>query len=349
MKPAPPVTIVLALTLGCGDAAADGRGRGASLGAGSIGLATVGIRASVVICAYTEERWGDLETAVASALDQSAPALEIVVAIDHNESLLERARAELRDVIVVANDGATGLAGARNSGAAATSAPVIAFLDDDACAARDWLERLLEHYDDENVLGAGGLIEPDWRSQRPRWFPDEFAWVVGCSYRGLPTGTEPVRNMIGANMSVRRDVLEAIGGFREDLGRLPSGAGAAEETDFCIRGQQRFPDGRWLYVPAARVSHAVGAQRTSWAFFRRRCLNEGLAKAAMVAGTGSRSGLASERAYVRRVLPAGVARGLLAGLRGERDGPRRSAAILTGLAYTTFGYLRGRATSAGRP
>src|SRR5579863_9452680 len=104
MNPAPPVTIALALTLGCGDAAADGRGRGASLGAGSIGRATVGIRASVVICAYTEERWGDLQTATASALDQSAAALEVVVAIDSNEALLARARAELRDVRVIAND-----------------------------------------------------------------------------------------------------------------------------------------------------------------------------------------------------------------------------------------------------
>ena len=90
------------------------------------------------------------------------------------------------------------------------------------------------------------------------------------------------------------------------------------------------------------VSHAVGAERTSWAFFRRRCVNEGLAKAAMVGGTGARAGLRSERAYVRRVLPLGVARGLLAGLRGDRGGPLRSTAILAGLTYTTLGYLRGR-------
>lgn len=306
-------------------------------------------RASVVICAYTEERWEDLERAVASALEQSSPPSEVVVVIDNNAALLERAHTALREVSVIANDRAPGLAGARNSGAARASAPVIAFLDDDARAASDWLERLLEHYEDPNVLGAGGLIEPDWRTTRPRWFPEEFGWVVGCSYRGLPTHTQAVRNMIGANMSVRRGVLEGIGGFREDLGRLPSGAGAAEETDFCIRGQERFPDGRWLYVPAARVAHAVGAERTSWAFFRRRCANEGLAKAAMVAGTGAQTGLASERAYARRVLPAGVARGLLAGLRGDRSGPLQSAAILGGLAYTTLGYLRGRATSAGRP
>ena len=302
----------------------------------------MGIRASVVICAYSEDRWADLERAVASALEQTAAALEVVVAIDNNAALLDRAQVGLGAASVVANEHAAGLAGARNSGAAQTTAPVIAFLDDDACAARDWLERLLASYHDPAVLGAGGMIEPDWRTRRPRWFPEEFDWVVGCSYRGLPAHTARVRNMIGANMSVRREVLEAIGGFREDLGRLPSGAGAAEETDFCIRGQARFPDGHWLYVPAARVSHAVGAERTSWAFFRRRCVNEGLAKAAMVGGTGARAGLRSERAYVRRVLPLGVARGLLAGLRGDRGGPLRSTAILAGLTYTTLGYLRGR-------
>jgi glycosyltransferase involved in cell wall biosynthesis len=344
------VTIALALTLGCRDAAADGRWRRASLGAGSIGRTTVAIRASVVICAYTEERFTDLERAVASALEQTVAPLEVVVAIDNNAALLERAHGGLHGASVVANAHAAGLAGARNSGAAQTTAPVIAFLDDDAHAARDWLERLLERYDDAAVLGAGGRIEPRWRTARPRWFPEEFDWVVGCSYRGLPVQTARVRNMIGANMSVRRDVLEAIGGFREDLGRLPSGAGAAEETDFCIRGSARFPDGHWLYVPAASVSHVVGAERTSWAYFRRRCLNEGLAKAAMVAGgAGSHGGLRSERAYVRSVLPRGVARGLLAALRGDRAGPLRSMAIVAGLAYTTLGYLRGRATSGGTP
>ena len=33
----------------------------------------------------------------------------------------------------------------------------------------------------------GGRVDPDWEGgARPRWFPAEFGWVVGCSYTGQP-------------------------------------------------------------------------------------------------------------------------------------------------------------------
>ncbi len=291
--------------------------------------------ASVVICAYSEERWDELVRAVDSALGQTAAAREVVVSVDHNPELLERARERFQPAVtVVANEQRAGLAGARNSGAHATSAPLVAFLDDDARAQPDWLEQIVQPYGDPSILGVGGRIDPDWRRPRPRWFPEEFYWVVGCSYRGLPTAPGPVRNMIGANMSVRREVFDALGGFSEDLGRL-------EETDFCIRGQRLFPDGVWLYWPRAIVSHSVAPERTTWRYFRARCFNEGVAKASMVAGTGHQAGLQSERHYVRRVLPTGLARELLRVLRGDTAGPERAAAIVTGLAYTAAGFLRG--------
>jgi len=299
--------------------------------------ATQPLEASVVICAYSDERWDDLVRAVRSAQRQTRRPREVVVAVDHNPGLLARAARELVGASVVDNAQRPGLAGARNSGALATTAPIVAFLDDDAAADPDWLEQLLAPYARAEVLGVGGAIRPDWRGGRPRWFPDEFLWTVGCSYRGLPTAPSAVRNMIGANMSVRREVMEALGGFREDLGRL-------EETDFCIRGQQLMPGGVWLYWPAAGVTHSVSAARASWAYFRARCFNEGVAKASMVLATGSRAGLESERRYTRRVLPAGVARALAGALRGDRGAAARAGAILAGLAYTTAGYARGRLT-----
>ena len=47
---------------------------------------------TVVICAYSEHRWSDLLTAVDSVRNQSRPAHEIIVVVDHNQALLnERA------------------------------------------------------------------------------------------------------------------------------------------------------------------------------------------------------------------------------------------------------------------
>ena len=66
---------------------------------------------SVVICAYADERWDELLAAVASVQHQTAPAREVIVVIDHNPVLRDRARRELGDVSVVANLNRRGLSG----------------------------------------------------------------------------------------------------------------------------------------------------------------------------------------------------------------------------------------------
>lgn len=145
---------------------------------------------SVVICAYTEDRWEDVLAAVASVRAQSRPALETLLVVDHNEVLLDRLAKEYQDtddVRVLANAGPRGLSAGRNTGIAASRGGIVAFLDDDAVAERDWLGHFAEAYADPRVMAVGGRTEPLWASgRRPGWFPEEFDWVVGCTYRGLP-------------------------------------------------------------------------------------------------------------------------------------------------------------------
>src|ERR1700737_382046 len=99
---------------------------------------------SVIICAYTEKRWNDLVVAVESIQHQTLPVREIVVVIDHNQRLLEQVHKDLPDVIAIENTAGCGLSGARNSGIAAASGKILAFLDDDAMAASNWLVSLEE-------------------------------------------------------------------------------------------------------------------------------------------------------------------------------------------------------------
>jgi len=290
---------------------------------------------SVIICAYTEDRWDDLVAAVESVQCQTVPAREIIVVIDYNSVLLEHARTQLSGVVTVENREARGLSGARNSGIATARGSVIAFLDDDAVAAPDWLERFRNGYTDANIVGVGGAIEPLWSAGRPTWFPEEFDWVVGCTYRGMPDSTAPVRNLIGANMSFRREVFEELGGFRLGYG--------CDETDFCIQVRQRWPQKVLLYNPEARVLHRVPASRASWDYFRTRCYFEGGSKAVVSWLVGAQDGLSSERIYTFRTLPWGAIRGFADTiLSRNRYGLARAGAITAGLAITTFGYLIGR-------
>ena len=299
---------------------------------------------SVVICAYTEERWEELVMAVGSVQHQTALPREIIVVIDHNPDLLERTRAHIPGVVTVSNREARGLSGARNTGVAAAQGSIIAFMDEDAAAAPDWLEHLSAGYDDAHVLGVGGAIEPLWLSGRPKWFPKEFDWVVGCTYRGMPQTTAPVRNLLGANMSFRRSVFESIDGFRSDIGRVGTLPFGDEETELSIRTKQRWPLSKLEYEPRARVRHRVPAGRARWSYFRARCYAEGLSKARISRFVGTRDALASERAYTFRTLPQGFMRGLGDALfRGDLTGLARAGAILAGLAITTAGYLRDRA------
>jgi glycosyltransferase involved in cell wall biosynthesis len=288
---------------------------------------------SVVVCAHDAARWDEIRAALTSLEQQTLRPAEVIVVVDHNPALLDRVRREL-DVRAVENSQARGLGGARNTGFEAATGRVVAFLDDDAMASSRWLALLAERYADPNVAGVGGSAEPLWMSGRPGWFPPEFDWVVGCSYLGMPERAREVRNLFGCNMTFRRELLVALGGFRLGYG--------CDETEFCIRLGQRWPEKRILYLPEASVLHHVPASRTRFPRFVSRCYFEGGSKAVVARLVGSDQALASEVRYTREVLPRGFWRGLSDFIRaGDVDGLARSGALVTGLLSTAGGYAVG--------
>jgi glucosyl-dolichyl phosphate glucuronosyltransferase len=297
---------------------------------------------SVIICAYTADRWNDLVAAVKSVQRQTLLPGEIVVVVDHNPGLLKRVREQVPGVVAVENVETPGLSGARNSGIAIAKGQIIAFLDDDAVATPDWLMFLSAAFVDPGVLGVGGAVTPLWSDGIPGWFPDEFYWVVGCTYRGMPQTAGSIRNPIGANMSFRREIFDIAGGFRNEIGRVGKRPVGCEETEFCIRVRQCRPQSTFFYQPQARVLHNVPNYRSRWSYFCARCYAEGLSKAIVTRCVGEKEGLASERNYSLRTLPQGVMRNLADALfRHALTGFARAGTIVVGLAVTTAGYLVG--------
>jgi glycosyltransferase involved in cell wall biosynthesis len=308
-------------------------------------LSTLNLDISVIICAYTQERWDELLTAVESIQKQTLPPSEIIVVIDHNPALYQRAAETLKNVIVIENREPQGLSGARNSALALANGAIIAFMDEDAVASPDWLQTLSTQYENQAVLGVGGKIQPLWQTGRPGWFPEEFDWVVGCTYRGLPEHVAPVRNLIGCNMSFRREVFSSVGGFRDGVGRIGTLPVGCEETELCIRAGRFWPEWDFIYDARAIVLHRVPQKRSTFKYFLARCYSEGLSKALISRFTGPRRGLTSEWKHVLTVLPIGVLRGLRDTLlRGDGSGVGRAGAILSGLFFTTSGFVIGLVT-----
>lgn len=322
---------------------------------------------AVVVCAYTTERWGDLNAALSSAAGQQPAPDELLLVVDHNDILLARAQRELVPVLpglrVISSRRKQGLSGARNTALEEVRSEVVVFLDDDADAEPGWLAALTAPYADSSVIAVGGVAKPVWPDEEPRpvtlpsndsWTSvsendwsvrGELDWIVGCTYAGQPLVASTVRNLMGCNMSMRRSVFAAVGGFSEHLGRVGRTPLGCEETELCIRAQAAEPGSKIVFVPQARVRHHVSRDRLTWRYLWHRSYAEGLSKAAVASLVGSSAALASERRYATDILPRGVLRCIAGTVRGpsRRIHALGAVAIVTGLSVTTLGYLRGKA------
>jgi GT2 family glycosyltransferase len=315
-------------------------------------LPTERASATVVICGYTARRISVLERAISAVIGQLTPNDDLLVVIDHNPELLALVTANIAGgssltthVRAIANQNGQGLSGARNTGVGNANGEIIAFLDDDAVPQADWLAELTDPFTDPAIIGVGGVARPAWEVAPPGWFPSEFLWVVGCSYKGLPDHLADIRNPIGANMAFRREVIEKAGGFTDGIGRVGRTPLGCEETELSIRAARVTP-GRIVQQGTASVDHLVTADRLRFRYFLHRCWAEGISKAIVSRLAGSGSALSSERRYTTRTLPAGFALGLRDGITGKPAGLGRAGAIALGLAVTVAGYLRGTVSRA---
>ena len=296
-------------------------------------------RVSVVIACHSQDRLGLLMTAVESVLAQIPRPLAIVVSVDHEPNLFRVLSEKYPEIVVVENVFANGASGTRNTGVAATTTPLVAFLDDDACAHPGWLAALIEPFNDPRVVCTGGLVSPAWSGREPRWFPEEFAWVVGASHRGLPTTRAPVRNVWSENMAVRSSVFRQVGGFRLDFGKVGA-VSRPEDTDLCIRLAKSTPDATVMFVPEAVIDHHVGPERMKFRFFIRRCYFEGKGKVELAQHNDGTQNLGDERSYLWETIPQGLARYARLGVRrGGLHNVRRAGAAVSGVVAAGSGAI----------
>ena len=292
---------------------------------------------SVIVTTYSRDRWDWLREAVESAQAQLLPALEIIVVVDHNPQLLEEITAAFPGVVAVPNIGGRGVSGARNSGVKASRGEVVGFLDDDAIVTPEWLQTLLPHILEPDVVGVGCYSDGLWDAPCPSWFPNEFGWTIGVSYSGLPDQPTAVRNVWTCAMLVKRSAFELVDGFREDFGKVGNRS-LPEDTDLCLRIASAQEKAVWMWDPAKVMKHRVPAGRATFGYLLSRCFLQGWGKAAMARMDGFEESTSSERSYAARTLPAGVGRGLADAAHGDLSGVARSGAIVAAFSVAVAGY-----------
>jgi GT2 family glycosyltransferase len=218
----------------------------------------VSVTATVII--VTLDRPDCVRRCLACLAAQRRPPEQIIVVDASSDERTRRVVEEFPPVLYLRNDNGIGrMTASRNIALARSTGEIIAFLDDDAFAATDWLERLLEPYADPSVGEVGGRALNKQPGEE-RTGVDKVGRLdrngVLHGYFAADTG-KPVEvdHVMGCNMSFRRSALAELGGFREDY---PGISGLCEDSDMSLR--VRALGHRIVFTPHAVVEHLGAPQ-----------------------------------------------------------------------------------------
>jgi GT2 family glycosyltransferase len=200
--------------------------------------------------------------------------IEIIVVDNASTDASLEILQDLSQVCVIRNSTNVGFAAACNIGIGASSTPFLLFLNPDCFFEPDAIVTLMAGLQSGELVGmAGGLLVNEdgteqgggrravptpWRSfvrafglQRfsnrwPKLFYDFY-----LHKQPLPDNPIKVEAISGACMLVKRDAMEVVGLWDEGYFLH------CEDLDWCMRFRQKG----WqiLFVPNARISHALGA------------------------------------------------------------------------------------------
>jgi len=224
--------------------------------------------AAVVVCTYG--RPASLPAVLGALSVQTVrDRIEVVVVDDGSPQPVDEELVRAHGACLVRHAANRGLAAARNTGVSATSAPIVAFTDDDCIPGPGWVEALLSGFDDPGTVGVGGpvrvaggarLLERYYQDNEPvRALEADLGERPSLAHRirlyalanlgaARPTGRRRVFSLPGANFAFRRRALDDVGGF--DAGIRFGG----EDEDLCHRLRSAGADGLVL-VPEAVVVH----------------------------------------------------------------------------------------------
>ena len=188
----------------------------------------------------------------------AAGRFEVVVAIDAANSGSVTVGTRPYPILTVEAERA-GASAARNAGWRATHAPLVLFLGDDVLATRGLVSAHLEAHELHPAAEVGVLGYVRW----PRWPPPSafMRWLdqgIQFDYSPLSPGAPaPWWHFYTVNASVKRELLERVGGFDEE--RFPF---LYEDLDLAARmADHGF---RLRYEPAALGLHVHPQRLTQW-------------------------------------------------------------------------------------
>jgi GT2 family glycosyltransferase len=300
------------------------------------------VRISVVIATY--QRAGLLAECLEALRTQDfQPGDEIIVVDnasgDATENVLAGAARAFPVPLRILTENEPGKTPALRTGIAAAQGTVLALTDDDVLVKADWIATIRRLFQDPQLALAGGRVDPRWEAGIPQWLRLEQDGRYGPMTSPLallhygeaqPLGA---RTAVGANMAIRREVFDAVGGLSSQLGRARGTLLGGEDRDLCRRAAAAGY--RCEYRPELSVRHWVPVVRMRISYYLRWFFWSGVTNALLEAGQPRTPRLTYY--YIRRMITAPM--GALARLLARR--PEEAASEAAAAAFAA-GYLAQR-------
>jgi glycosyltransferase involved in cell wall biosynthesis len=225
------------------------------------------IKISVIICSYNRADYiiNAIDSLYRQTLEKNA--FEVFV-VDNNSSdnTAELVQSYIKQHadgnIIYLTEENQGASFARNTGASFAKGALVCFMDDDAIAEKDYLERIVTFFENHpDATGLGGRIIPKYIPAKPAWMSYHVSSLVGnFEYSNQVEIFKRGKYPLESNMIVLKKDFDAIGGFNTALpgvkGTLRIGG---EGKDFFLRLQRS--GGIVYYDPLIIVQHVVEVKK----------------------------------------------------------------------------------------
>ncbi|GGU65191.1 glycosyltransferase [Lentzea flava] len=194
-------------------------------------------------------------------VDYPAELLQVIV-VDNEAHDTARLKAELPGAKIITSEHNLGFAGGCNLGVEHATGSVLAFLNNDARADRDWIKTAIRVFHAEPAVGAVASKVLDWDGQKIDFVDGGLTWF-GMGYKrhagqddtGAYDAPQDVLFGTGSAMFVRAEVYRELGGFDDRFFMF------YEDVDLGWRLNLR--GWRVRYEPASLTFHRHHASMTS--------------------------------------------------------------------------------------
>lgn len=230
---------------------------------------------SVVIA--TRDRAALLEGTLSALCDQQSPGcpFEILVvdngSVDSTATVVAEAARRSNVPVTYLIEEKPGKSHALNTAVAHARGDLLVLTDDDVLPSVGWLAAFGRVFAETGADYAAGRILPLWEAPPPRWLTPSLHGVLaipdGGTRRLTLSGNRDQVMPIGANMAIRRTVLDSVGGWNPQLGKLKNTLRTGEDHEFALKLVAAGFTG--VYEPEACVLHRVPADRLRLAYFAR--------------------------------------------------------------------------------